>query len=151
VGRDAAAGAGGSRVTPDASAWTPIGRSGNADFFEIEPDVLAVVPFDGTTDTADTAAESIRIQLAHLRAQGRRAGTMVFMDQVASQDSGARDVYRTAPDPMFQTCFALVGSTMFGRAVSSVFIGLNPPRVPTRMFGTFAEALSWIRQNSATR
>jgi hypothetical protein len=73
------------------------------------------------------------------------------MDQVAAQNSGARDVYRTAPDPTLQTCFALVGGTMFGRAVSSVFIGLNPPRVPTRLFGTYQEALSWIRQNAATR
>ena len=73
------------------------------------------------------------------------------MDRVASQNSGARDVYRDAPDPMFQTCFALVGSTMFGRAVSSVFIGLHPPRVPTRMFATFEEALSWIRQTGASR
>jgi hypothetical protein len=138
-------------VTPNTSAWTPIGRSANADFFEIEPGVLAVVPFDGTSDTADTAADSVRIQLTHLRARGRRAGTIVFMDQVAEQNSGARDVYRTAPDPTLQTCFALVGGTMFGRAVSSVFIGLNRPRVPTRLFDTYQEALSWIRQNAATR
>jgi hypothetical protein len=138
-------------VTPNTSAWTPIGRSVNADFFEIEAGVLAVVPFDGASDTADTAADSVRIQLTHLRARGRRAGTIVFMDQVASQNSGARDVYRTAPDPTLQTCFALVGGTMFGRAVSSVFIGLNPPRVPTRLFGTYQEALSWIRQNAANR
>ena len=136
---------------PDTTGWAPIGRSVNADFFEVEPGVLAVVPFEGTTDSADTAAESVRIQLSHLRTHGRRAGTIVFMDPVASQNSGARDVYRTAPDPTFQTGFALVGSTMFGRAVSSVFIGLNPPRVPTRMFGTFEEALSWIRQIAATR
>jgi hypothetical protein len=138
-------------VTPSTSAWTPIGRSVNADFFEIEAGVLAVVPFDGASDTADTALDSVRIQLTHLRARGRRAGTIVFMDRVASQNSGARDVYRTAPDPTLQTCFALVGGTMFGRAVSSVFIGLNPPRVPTRLFGTYQEALSWIRQNAANR
>ena len=138
-------------MTPNTSAWTPIGRSANADFFEIEAGVLAVVPFDGASDTADTAADSVRIQLTHLRARGRRAGTIVFMDQVASQNSGARDVYRTAPDPTLQTCFALVGGTMFGRAVGSVFIGLNPPRVPTRLFGTYQEALSWIRQNAANR
>lgn len=138
-------------MTPDTSGWTSIGRSGNADFFEIEPGVLAVVPFDGSSDTADTAAESIQIQLSYLRAGGRRAGTIVFMDPVASQNSGARDVYRLAPDPMFQTGFALVGSTIFGRAVASVFMGLNPPRVPTRMFGTFQEALSWIRQHHASR
>jgi hypothetical protein len=138
-------------MTPDTTAWTPIGRSANADFFEVEPGVLAVVPFDGTSDTADTAAESIQIQLTYLRTHGRRAGTVVFMDRVASQNSGARDVYRDGPDPMFQTCFALVGSTMFGRAVSSVFIGLNPPRVPTRMFGTYQEALSWIRKTAQGR
>lgn len=138
-------------MTPDTSAWLPIGRSTNAEFFEVEPGVLAVVPFDGSADTADTAAESIQIQLAHLRTSGRRAGTVVFMDKVAAQNSGARDVYRHAPDPTFQTGFALVGSTMFGRAVISVFIGLHPPRVPTRMFGTFEEALAWIRQTGETR
>ena len=30
--------------------WTKIGTSGNADFYEIEPQILAVVPFEGSTD-----------------------------------------------------------------------------------------------------
>ncbi|MBI3399890.1 MAG: hypothetical protein HY048_00600 [Acidobacteria bacterium] len=133
-------------MTPDTSAWTRIGRSSNADFFEVEPGILAVVPFDGITDNAATAAESIRVQLEYLRPKGMRAGVLVFMDRVAEQDSGARAVYREAPDPAFHACFALVGSTIFGRAVSSVFIGLHPPRVPTRMFGTLEEAIAWIRE-----
>ena len=110
--------------------------------------MLAVVPLDGSSDTAHTAAGSIRIQLEHLRASGHRAGTVVFMDPVGAQDSGARAVYRHDPDPMFQTAFALVGTTMFGRAVASIFMGLHPPRVPTRMFGTFEEALAWIRETT---
>jgi hypothetical protein len=138
-------------ITIDTSAWSPIGRSANADFFEIEPGVLAVIPFDGSSDTADTAADSIRIQLAHLRSSGRRAGTVVFMDNVGSQNAGAREVYRTDPDPTFQTAFALVSSSMFGRAVASVFMGLHPPRVPTRMFGTLEEAVAWIHQTADTR
>jgi len=151
VGGDAATRRQGSRVTLDTSAWRRIGRSGNAEFFEIEPGALAVLPFDGSSDTADTAQESIQIQLTHLRASGRRAGTVVFMDHVASQNAGAREVYHHAPDPTFQTGFALVCSSMFGRAVSSVFIGLHPPRVPTKMFGTFEEALTWIRQTADAR
>jgi len=132
-------------VTIDTSKWTKIGQSSNAEFYELEPHILAVVPFDGAIDDMSTARESVRIQLEHLRKSGRRAGTIVFMDQVLEQASGARSVYRDEPDPAFQVCFALVGGTTFGRAVGSVFIGLHPPRVPTKMFATLEEAVAWIR------
>jgi hypothetical protein len=71
------------------------------------------------------------------------------MDPVLEQDAGARTVYRDLPDPAFQVCFALVGSSAFGRAVGSVFLGLSRPRVPTRMFGSFEEAVAWIREKLA--
>lgn len=134
-------------MTPvDTSGWTPIGSSDNAEFFEVEPHVLAVVPREGAVDDAATARQSVRIQLDHLRARGRRAGIVVWMDRVVEQDAGARAVYRDAPDPAFQVCYALVGGTAFGRAVASVFIGLSPPRVPLRLFATFPEALAWVRE-----
>ncbi len=138
-------------MTTDTSAWTAIGRTSNAEFFEVEPGVLAVVPFEGVTDNAATARESIALQVDYLRSHGRRAGVLVMIDRVLEQDTGARAVYREAPDPAFQACFALVGRTVLGRAVGSVFLGLHPPRVPTRMFGTVDEAVRWIRQTLATR
>ena len=135
-------------MSPDTSSWAKIGESSNAEFFEVEPGILAVVPFDGSTDDASTAEASIRIQLEHLRSGGTRAGVLVFMDRVAQQDAAAPAVYRDAPDPDFQTCFALIGGTVFGRAVASVFLGLHPPRVPTRMFRTADEGLAWARSMS---
>jgi len=129
----------------EAAAWRPIGRSSNAEFFEVEPHVLAVVPFDGAVDDEKSARESVEIQLAHLR-DGDRAGVLVFMDRVIEQSAAARAVYRDAPDPTRQVCFALVGGTIFGRAVGSVFLGLSRPRVPTRMFATSGEAIAWIRE-----
>jgi hypothetical protein len=138
-------------MSVDVSGWKPIGVSSNADFYEIEPQILAVVPFEGATDNAATARESVAIQLEHLRGAGVRAGVVVFMDRVIEQDSGARAVYRDAPDPTFQECFALVGGTPFGRAVGSLFIGLSPPKVPTRMFATLDDALRWIRERLARK
>lgn len=132
-------------MIPDTSGWTRIGRSDNADFYEVSPQALAVVPFDKTFDNAQTARQSVAIQLDYLRPRGRRAGVVVFVDPILEQDAGARTVYRELPDPAFLACFALVGSTPFGRAVGSVFLGLSRPRVPTRMFGTLEEALGWIR------
>ena len=129
----------------DTSGWTKFATTSNADFYEIEPHVLAVVPFDGTTDDARTAQESVTAQLQYLQSRGQRAGIIVLMDRVVQQDGGARAVYHTQPDPTFQVCFALVGSTPFGRAVASIFIGLNPPRVPTRFFATLQEALAWVK------
>jgi hypothetical protein len=129
----------------DTSAWKRIGRSDNADFFEVEPRILAVVPFDRCDDNEETARASIRIQLEHLRATQTRAGVLVFVDRVLTQSTDAREVYRSAPDPAFQACFALVGGTIFGRAVGSFFIGIHPPRVPTRMFATAEDALAWAR------
>ncbi len=135
----------------DVSGWTKIGVSSNADFYEIEPRILAVVPFEGAIDDARTAKESIEVQLAYLRSTGTRAGIVVFMDRVIEQNSGARAVYREAPDPTFQECFALVGGTPFGRAVGSLFIGLSPPKLPTRMFGTLTDATRWIRERLAPK
>lgn len=129
----------------DTSGWTKFGTSDNADFYEIEPNILAVVPFEGTEDDATTARQSVELQLEHLRRNGRRAGVVVFVDPVVAQDGGARTVYRELPDPTFQLCFALVGSSALGRAVGSVFLGLSRPRVPTRMFGDLASALGWVR------
>jgi hypothetical protein len=131
--------------TIETAKWRRIGRSSNADFFEVEEHVLAVVPFDRCDDNEETARESIRIQLDYLRPLARRAGVIVFMDRILTQSVAAREVYRVAPDPSFQACFALVGGTTFGRAVGSFFIGIHPPRVPTRMFATTEEALRWAR------
>ena len=114
----------------DSSKWKPIGESANATFFELDEQVLVVVPNDGSKDDAQTAHESVRIQLAYLQPLQRRAGVVVMVDQLAEQDAGARVVYRDAPDPAFQVCYALVGGTKFGRAVASLSIGLSPPKLP---------------------
>jgi len=132
-------------MTIDTTGWTPIGKSDNADFYEIEEGLLAIVPFEGSGDDEKTARQSVQIQHDFLRPRGRRAGVIVFMDPLVEQHASARIVYRDAPDPAFISCYALVGGTFFGRAVGSVFIGISPPRVPTKLFATFDEALTWTR------
>lgn len=129
----------------DTSKWKPIGTSSNAKFYELDKDVLVVVPDEGSTDSAASADESIHIQVEYLRQQSRRSGTVVVLDGIAGQDSGARAVYRDRPDPSHQVCFALVGGTTFGRTVGSIFISLAPPKCPTKLFKTFDEAVAWVR------
>lgn len=127
----------------DTKNWTKFGQTPNADFYQIDDDTLAVVPFDGCTDDETTAIASVETQLKFLRANNKKAACIIFMDGVVQQTAGARTVYRELPDPEYQVCYALVGGTAFGRAVGSVFLGLSKPRVPTQMFGTLEQALVW--------
>lgn len=125
--------------------WIKFGQTANADFYQISESTLAVVPFEGCTDDEDTAKASVEIQKNYLSSKEQKAGCIIFMDSIAQQTAGARTAYRDLPDPKYQVCFALVGGTVFGRAVGSVFLGLSKPRVPTQMFGTFEQALAWCQ------
>ncbi len=132
-------------MNPDIKTWTQIGQTENASFYEVESQIIAVVPIEGSTDNEITAEASIETQLAYLRSKNKPAGVIVFMDPIAEQTAGARAVYREKPDQELQKCFALVGGSFFGRAVGSVFLGLSKPLVPTQMFGSFEQALDWCR------
>lgn len=132
-------------IVIDVSGWKAIGKSDNADFYEIEPGVLAVVPREGATDDETTATQSVKAQLDYLRPTGTRASVVVFMDPVLEQTASARKVYRELPDPALINGYALVGGSPFGRAVGSIFIGLSPPPVPTRLFQSYDEAIGWAR------
>ncbi|HSM72887.1 MAG TPA: hypothetical protein VK851_15215 [Anaerolineales bacterium] len=127
----------------DVTNWIKFGQTSNAEFYEISPGFLAVVPFNECTDDETTAKASVQTQLNYLRSKNHKAAVVIFMDNIVQQTAGARAVYRDMPDPMYQACFALVGGTVFGRAVGSVFLGLSKPRVPTQMFGTLEQALAW--------
>lgn len=129
----------------DINNWNKFGQTSNADFYEVSPGILAVVPFNKCTDNETTAKASVQTQLDYLRSKKQRAAIVIFMDNIIQQTAGARTVYRCMPEPTYQVCFALVGGTVFGRAVGSVFLGLSKPSVPTQMFGSFEQALEWCR------
>jgi hypothetical protein len=123
--------------------WIKFGQTANADFYQIDESTLAVVPFEGCTDDEHTAQASVETQKEYLFSKGQKAGCIIFMDGIAQQTAGARTAYRDLPDPKYQVCFALVGGTVFGRAVGSVFLGLSKPKVPTQMFATLEQAQAW--------
>lgn len=137
-------------TTPD-PAWRHLGKTSNADFYEIEPDVLAIVPFVDSRDDETSARESIAFQDRHWRAAGRRGAVVVFMDNVIEQDAGARGVYADETTQTLTTCYALVGETFFGRAAGAVFTGLTRPSPPTQVFRSLADARSWIAEENRAR
>ena len=131
--------------------WTHVGTSSNADFYEVEPDILAVVPHVNSRDDERTARESLAFQRQHWHGRGHRGAVVVYMDPVVEQDSGARAVYANETASLPSTCFALVGETFFGHAAAAVFTGLSKPGLPTQVFRSFDDARAWIVEMNRTR
>lgn len=138
-------------IAPEVSAWKHLGETANAQFYEVEDGILAIVPEENSTDTEATATASVAFQHEHWTKAGRPGGSIIFMDRLRDSQAGARQVYTKMPDQELITGFALVGGTVFGRAVASVFMGLNKPSAPTRMFGTVDDALAWLRKQNERR
>ena len=135
----------------DRIRWHLLGKTSNADFYEVEPDLVAVVPFENSKDDEGTARESLAFQDAHWRAVGRRGAAVIFMDPVLEQDGGARAVYANETQNALTTCYALVGETIYAYATSTVFTGLARPAVPTQVFRSFADARPFIAQMNRER
>jgi len=132
-------------MTINTENWQKISDTANATLYEVEPNILAVVPVEGAIDDGDTAKTNVESQLTYLRPKGQKAAVMIFMDPVAEQTAAARAVYRDDTDPVFHACYAIIGGTFFARAVGSVFLGLSKPQIPTSLFGSFEEGLEWCR------
>ncbi|MEM1029795.1 MAG: hypothetical protein AAGA56_00825 [Myxococcota bacterium] len=133
---------------PDVNDWKKLGQTDNADFYEVEDGIIGIVPFRDAIDTEATAKASVDFQHRHWTERNRRGGAVIFMDRLRDSKAEARQVYTTMPDATLISGFALVGGTVFGRAVASVFLGLNKPSAPTRMFGTEEDALAWLRRQN---
>lgn len=130
--------------------WPVLGRTDNASFLLADPRIIVVVPEEGCTDDESTARESIAFQHAYWKTHGASGAAIVLMDRVGHQTKEARRVYQALADPSLFTLFGLVSSSVFGRAVASVFMGLARPAVPTRMFGSLAQALEWTKAHHAS-
>ncbi|AKU93791.1 hypothetical protein AKJ09_00455 [Labilithrix luteola] len=131
--------------------WQHLGSSSNAEFYLVETEILAVVPYERCEDNEKTARESLAFQTAHWRSVGHRGAAIIFMDRVLVQDGGARTVYEEESHGLLTTCFALVGETFFGRVTASVYTGLKKPAIPTQVFRSLEDALPWIRETNRVR
>ncbi len=133
-------------ISPDTSRWARVGETANAEYFAVLPGVLALVPREGAIEVSETARDNARFLNDHGHREGRPVAVIAFVDRVASLDSAARKVYNTDADSTAVCGVALVGGTMLGRAVATVFLAFVKPRgMAFRVFGDYHEALSWAR------
>jgi hypothetical protein len=134
----------------DTTAWTRVGQTANTEYFLVEPNILAGVPFQGARDDFASATENQRFQNEYFRNAGSKGVIVVFFDRMVAQDAEARRVYGVDADLNALHASALVGGTVLSRAIISFFLGMSRPRLPVKLFGTGADAIAWARELIAT-
>jgi len=131
---------------PD-SLWTSrhVGTVGDTDFFAFDSDVLVAAPHEGARNDAASARAHVALINEHFRRGTSPGAVIVLLDPAITQDAGARLVYRDETDATAVRCTALVGGTLLGRSIGSLVLKVSRRTVPTALFGTFEEALRWVR------
>ncbi len=133
-------------TTHDFSRYKKIGDTTNTEIYiaESDPDILMIVPRQGTKDNGKDACENVAYYHDYARSLGRPCGSLVLMSNMLSQDAEARRAYATL-DPRLIYAGALVVGNPLSRALGSFFVGLNRPRVPTKLFDTMEKGLQWLK------
>jgi hypothetical protein len=130
----------------DFAGYKKIGDTTNTEVYiaESDPDIMIIVARKGTKDNFKDASENVAYYHSYARSLGRPCGSVVIMSDMLSQDAEARRAY-TSLDPMLIYGGALVVGNPLSRALGSFFIGLNRPKVPTRLFETVDKGVEWLK------
>lgn len=130
----------------DLSQYKEIGKTTNTVVYiaESDPDILIVVPRQGTMDNSKDARENVAFYHAYARSLGKLCGSVVIMSNMLSQDAEARRAYAEI-DPHLIYGGALVVESALSRALGSFFIGLSRPVVPTKLFDSVEKAFEWLK------
>lgn len=120
-----------------------VGGTSAGSYVRIAPQVLVAVPNPGYIQTASGAAASLAELDRIARENNARQAVIIVVDRVASQDAASRRVWSANRPNETRCAQALVCSSRLARAIGSFFLGLNRGPVPTRMFETIDEAVSW--------
>jgi len=130
----------------DFSQYKEVGRTTNTIVYvaESDPDIIIIVPREGTMDNAKDARENVEYYHSYAHSQGKQCGSLVIMSNMLSQDAEARRAYQEIDTNLFYAG-ALVVESALSRALGSFFIGLSRPRVPTKLFDTVENAIQWLK------
>jgi len=106
--------------------------------------ILYGVSGDGVTASAEDAREQFEHQRPML--EGQPLPFLMDIRKARGISREARAMFAsTEAATIFAATALLIGSPL-SRALGNFFLGLNKPQMPTRLFTSEAEALSWLRE-----
>jgi hypothetical protein len=104
--------------------------------------ILRVTMNAGASETLVHAKANLAATTA--LAAGRRVPLLVDLRPVKSLDREARALYSGEQTGSVVCAAAMLIESPLSRAIGNIFMGLNKPAFPLRLFTSEAEALAWL-------
>ncbi len=127
----------------DIEAWEVAHPLPHGMLYWIRPGIVAAVPDEGVVETPELSATVYEGYTRCAEELGHPIAIVVLVDRLGNQTPEVREYWQQVMQPDVLACAALVSSSFFARAISSFFIGIRKPVVPTRIFGSLEQAVAW--------
>ena len=100
----------------------------------------------GKAESQDT--EVARENMAYTKkvTAGKPRPLLVDITRVKSMTKGAREEYVKQEEERIITAVALLSNSSIGSVIANIFMSLNKPFVPVKMFTDALKAKDWLRQ-----
>ncbi len=107
--------------------------------------ILEVRSKDGAIETLEMAKEHVQLGRELIGDDGPRPMLLVF-GGMSNLTSAARDYYAKGAKPKRNTDkLAMVIDSHVSRVLGNIFLGLNRPSIPIKLFTNEDEAVDWLK------
>jgi len=130
----------------DTRGWDVAVELPHGFIYRIAPGIVAGLPNEGVVETPELSRLVYEGYTRCAEEQGHPVAVVVLVDRLGSQTPEVRKYWAKVMKPDVLNCCALVSSSFFARAISSFFIGLRKPVVPTRIFADMDKAIGWCNE-----
>lgn len=129
----------------DFSQYQHLGNLSGADYYQVDDDILLIVPLKGFFDSPKQARESAEFQNACARQMGKRCGNVIVMSNVLSQDAETRRIYSEHAASGLFYGVALIVDNALSRALGSFLVGMAQVKIPIKLFDSVEKGIEWLR------
>jgi len=133
----------------DSTGWEHFERLPHGELYWIAPGVMVAVPDEGVVEVVSLSQAVYDGYTRAAASVGHPIAVLVYVDRLGDQTPEVRTFWQNVMHPDVVACVALISSSFFARAISSFFIGISGPKVPTKMLGTEESALLWAKERLA--
>jgi len=117
-----------------------------ARFHKMENHLWKFVARDGAEDTLETAKENVSVIAKVFEETKIRIRLIIDLRKFANVNKQARAFYGSDEVTRTHRALAFIIDSGFSRVIGNFYLGLNKPKIPTKLFTKEEDAIEWLKE-----